>query len=86
MRKLKILVVTLVMTLLMASPSYAAIVINQLGTPSAPWSATTRPRLSAAAGCWPRWAADKSKETNMNETRTTERTEETNTDWRTTTS
>ena len=32
MRKLKILVVTLVMTLLMASPSYAAIVINQFGT------------------------------------------------------
>ena len=32
MRKLKILVVTVVMTLLMASPSYAAIVINQFGT------------------------------------------------------
>jgi hypothetical protein len=32
LRKLKILVVTLVMTLLMASPSYAAIVINQFGT------------------------------------------------------
>jgi hypothetical protein len=32
LRKLKILVVTLVVALLMASPSYAAIVINQFGT------------------------------------------------------
>jgi hypothetical protein len=32
LRKLKILVVTLVMALLMASPSYAAILINQFGT------------------------------------------------------
>ena len=32
MRKLKLLVVTLIMTLVMASPAYAAIVINQFGT------------------------------------------------------
>jgi hypothetical protein len=32
LKKLKILVATLMMTLLMASPSYAAIVINQFGT------------------------------------------------------
>jgi hypothetical protein len=32
LRKLKILVVTLMMTLLMASPAYAAIIINQFGT------------------------------------------------------
>jgi hypothetical protein len=32
LRKLKLLVVTLMITLMMASPAYAAIVINQFGT------------------------------------------------------